>query len=192
MSENLLQLPADLPVPENDGAADHLPGLTVPPVGLMATDGTTVGLSSLAGIVVVYAYPMTGRPGRELPPGWDDIPGARGCTAETCSFRDHHTQLLEAGASAVFGLSTQSHGEQREMVERLHVPYPVLSDMNLEFTAAMRLPTFSVEGRTLLRRLTMVLQNGRVDTVFYPVFPPDEHPAEVLAHLQSRTSGQSV
>ena len=177
-------LPDDLPVPVDDGACDHLPGTTVPSVPLPATDGTLVDLSNFAGRTVVYAYPRTGRPGEpSLVEGWDLIPGARGCTPETCGFRDHHAELAAAGAS-VYGMSTQDSAYQRELVERLALPFAILSDERLELTAALGLPTFEVAGRTLHRRHTLVLRDGVVEHVFYPVFPPDRHASEVLAWLR--------
>jgi peroxiredoxin len=190
---DLTRLPDDLPVPVDDGAADHLVGSPMPAVALRSTDGATVSLDALApGRTVVYAYPMTGGgPGVELPADWDAIPGARGCTAEACAFRDHHADLLAAGASAVFGLSTQDTAYQREAVERLHLPFPMLSDESFALTRALRLPTFDAGGRTLLRRLTMIVTDGVVEKVFSPVFPPDRHAAEVLAWLV-RTPGSSV
>ena len=179
-------LPADLPVPEDDGAADHLPGSEVPAVPLPATGGGTVDLAerSRAGTVVVFAYPRTGRPGVDPPAGWDEIPGARGCTPEACSFRDLATDFADAGAE-VFGLSTQDPDYQAEAAERLGLPYSLLSDADLALTGAMRLPTFEVDGTTLLRRLTMVLRAGRVDQVLYPVFPPDRAALDALAALRS-------
>ena len=181
---DLTRLPDDLPAPPDDGAADHLPGTRLPAVTLPATDGTDVTLDRLgAGRTILYAYPLTGRPGTDLPDDWDAIPGARGCTAEACAFRDHHADLLAAGASAVYGLSTQDTGYQREAVDRLHLPFPVLSDEAFALTRALGLPTFEAGGRTLLRRLTLVALDGVVERVFYPVFPPDAHAAEVLAWL---------
>jgi peroxiredoxin len=178
-------LPEDLPVPEDDGAADHLPGAEVPPIGLVATDGRMVDLAarSRAGSVVVFAYPRTGRPGAALPAGWDDIPGARGCTPEACSFRDLSADFAAAGAE-LYGLSTQDPEYQGEAAERLALTYPLLSDEHLALASALRLPTFEVEGATLLRRLTMVLRDGRVDRVLYPVFPPDRAAADALAALR--------
>jgi peroxiredoxin len=177
-------LPADLPVPRDDGAADHLPGAEVPSVPLVATAGGTVDLAgrSRAGTVVVFAYPRTGRPGVDTPTGWDDIPGARGCTPEACSFRDLSAEFAAAGAE-VFGLSTQDPAYQAEAAERLGLPYSLLSDADLALASTLRLPTFEVEGSTLLRRLTMVLRNGRVERVLYPVFPPDRAAADALAAL---------
>lgn len=186
---DLTRLPDDLPVPADDGAADHLTGIAMPAVALVATDGSSVHVDRLGpGRTILYAYPLTGGPGARLPDDWDTIPGARGCTAEACAFRDHHADLLAAGASAVFGLSTQDTDYQREAVERLHLPFAMLSDDAFTLTHTLRLPTFEVDGRTLLRRLTMVARDGVVEKVFYPVFPPDRHAAEVLAWLV-RTPG---
>ena len=183
------QLPAGLPVPVDDGAAAHLMGALIPDVRLQATDGRLVSLARLGNSrTVVYAYPRTGRPGEpELTPDWDSIPGARGCTPEACAFRDHHAALKAAGAG-VFGLSTQSIPHQQELVNRLHLPFPVLSDEDLALTQAMRLPTFRAAGQTLLRRLTLVIRDSRVEHVWYPVFPPDLHAERVLEWLSSRTS----
>ncbi|MDQ0377986.1 peroxiredoxin [Amycolatopsis thermophila] len=178
-------LPADLPVPEDDGAAAHLPGARVPPLELRATDGETVRLDALAGRTVVYAYPLTGRPGTDLPEGWDAIPGARGCTPEACAFRDHHEDLLAAGAAGVFGLSSQDSDYQREAVERLHLPFRLLADPALSLARALGLPTFETAGLTLYKRLTLIVRDGVVEHVFYPVFPPDEHAGQVLAWLRA-------
>jgi peroxiredoxin len=176
-------LPDDLPRPVDDGAADHLPGMAVPEIALPATDGSSVSLAALAGRTIVYAYPRTGRPGEpSLVDDWDLIPGARGCTPETCAFRDHHVELADAGA-AVLGLSTQDTAYQRELVERLGLPFPILSDERLELTRALRLPTFEVAGHTLLKRLTLAVADAAIERVWYPVFPPDRHAADVLAWL---------
>lgn len=182
---NVQDLPAGLPVPEDDGAADHLFGMRLPSVPLPSTGGERVDLSALPGTAVVYCYPMTGRPDRELPAGWDEIPGARGCTPQSCSFRDHHAGLRRLGAR-VFGLSTQSTAYQREAAERLHLPFPLLSDADLAFAGALRLPTFEVEGGVLTKRLTMILEDGTVEKVFYPVFPPGEDAERVLEWLSGR------
>ncbi len=179
------QLPPGIPAPEDDGAARHLPGLRVPPIGLAATHGKRVDLSKLSGRTVVYAYPMTGRPGVALPEGWDEIPGARGCTPQSCAFRDHFTELKAAGASAVFGLSAQDSAYQREARDRLHLPFELLSDASLELAKAMRLPTFQAAGETLLKRLTMILDDGVVAHAFYPVFPPDRNADDVVAWLKA-------
>jgi peroxiredoxin len=180
-----MALPADLPVPEDDGAADHLPGAAVPSLSLVATGGGTVDLAerSRGRTVVVFAYPRTGQPGVDSPPGWDEIPGARGCTPEACSFRDLSADFAAAGAQ-VFGLSTQDPEYQAEAAERLRLTYSLLSDSGLALASALRLPTFEVEGTTLLKRLTMVLRDGRVDRVLYPVFPPDRAAADALAAVQ--------
>jgi peroxiredoxin len=178
-------LPDDLPAPVDDGAADHLPGAALPTVQLAATDGSFVSLADLPGRTVVYAYPWTGRPGEPLLAGdWDLIPGARGCTPESCGFRDHHADLVAAGA-AVFGLSTQDTDYQRELANRLALPFRVLSDGALELARALRLPTFEVADQTLLRRLTILGRDGEIERVWYPVFPPDTHAAAVVAWLRA-------
>jgi peroxiredoxin len=178
-------LPDDLPVPEDDGAADHLDGAALPPLALPATDGTRVRLDALAGVSVVFAYPRTGRPGEESPGGdaaWNAIPGARGCTPEACSFRDERAAFAAKGAR-VFGLSTQDSDYQREAVERLHLPYPLLSDADLELARALRLPTFDVDGMTLLKRLTLIVRDGVIHDHVYPVFPPNRGAELALARL---------
>lgn len=188
MSENeSFPLPDGLPEPEDDGEADHLPGTVVPSVTLSATDGAAVDLSELSGRTIVYCYPKTGRPDEDvIPDGWDEIPGARGCTPESCGFRDHYRDLLDRGASEVFGLSVQSSEYQREVRDRLGLPFELLSDSSLEFTDQLTLPTFEIAGERLLKRLTLVLSDGRIEHVFYPVFPPDEHAAEVARWLETR------
>jgi peroxiredoxin len=181
-------LPDDLPVPADDGACEHLPGLRLPALELPSTDGSRVDLSALDGRTIVYAYPRTGVPGEEsLVSDWDSIPGARGCTPETCAFRDHHAELAAAGAG-VFGLSTQDSPYQRELVERLGLPFPILSDERLALSSALALPTFEVAGQTLLKRLTLSIRDGAIERVWYPVFPPDRHAAEVLAWLHGAGS----
>lgn len=179
------QLPADLPAPEDDGAARHLPGLALPPVALKSTAGTTVHLDDLGdGRSVLYLYPMTGRPGEALPDGWDTIPGARGCTPQACAFRDHHVDLLTAGADAVYGLSSQSSDEQLEAATRLHLPFPLLSDQDLQLADQLRLPTFEAGGNTRYRRLTLIITAGTIEHAFYPIFSPDGHAGEVLRWLR--------
>jgi peroxiredoxin len=183
--DSLHLLPANLPIPTDDGASDHLLGANVPTVPLPATDGTTVDLSSLPGRTVVYAYPRTGLPDQDSPAGWDEIPGARGCTPQSCAFRDHHAELAALGAR-VFGLSTQDTDYQREAAARLHLPFPLLSDADLRLTRALALPTFTIDSlpnQTLLRRLTLILRDGRIEHHLYPVFPPDQNAAAVLAWL---------
>ena len=179
-------LPDDLPSPEDDGLAAHLPGLELPIIRLPATDGRHIDLSGLAGLTVVYAYPRTGVPGQALPEGWDAIPGARGCTPQSCAFRDHFADLRAAGVEHVFGLSLQDSDYQREAAERLHLPFPLLSDHQHELTHAIRLPTFEVEGTMLLKRITLIIEEGAISHVFYPVFPPDQNAADVLAHVRRR------
>jgi len=178
-------LPPDLPAPPDDGAARHLPGTPLPDRALMATDGTSVNLSKLKGRTVVYIYPRTGRPGQALPEGWDAIPGARGCTPQSCAFRDHFAELKALGVEHLFGLSTQDTDYQREAVARLHLPFPILSDENLAFARALNLPTFEVAGMTLLKRMALVIDNGAVMQVFYPVFPPDKCAETVRDWLRS-------
>ncbi len=178
-------LPADIPAPQDDGGARHLSGLKLPPVALTATDGSQVDLSKLGGRTVVYIYPRTGVPGQAPPDGWDAIPGARGCTPQSCSFRDHFAELKQLGVAHLFGLSTQDTGYQREAAERLHLPFPVLSDEGLELAHAIRLPTFTVAGMTLHKRMALVIDDGVVSKVFYPVFPPDKNAEEVIAWLQA-------
>jgi peroxiredoxin len=181
---NLNQLPANLPRPKDDGGARHLKGMALPDLELPSTGNRRVNLSTVsAPRIVIYAYPMTGRPDRQLPQGWDDIPGARGCTPETCGFRDHHKDLAKLHAD-VFGISTQDTAYQQEMVKRLEVPFEVLSDERMAFARALNLPTFTVDGMTLLKRLTIVARRGRIEHVFYPVFPPDAHAEEVIAWLK--------
>ena len=177
-------LPPDIPVPQDDGAARHLTGRMLPDLALPATRGGAVNLSLLLGRIVLYIYPRTGVPGVDLPPGWDDIPGARGCTPQSCSFRDHFAELKALGVSHLFGLSTQDTDYQREAAERLHLPFPILSDAKLAFARAMNLPTFSVAGMTLLKRMALVIDDGDITKVFYPVFPPDQSAAEVVAWLR--------
>jgi peroxiredoxin len=178
-------LPSDIPEPQDDGAARHLSGLRLPAVPLPATDGAAVDLSSLAGRTVVYIYPRTGVPGQPLPEGWDAIPGARGCTPQSCSFRDHFKDLMQLGVARVFGLSTQDTAYQREAAERLHLPFPVLSDERLELARAIGLPTFTAAGMVLHKRMVLVIDDGVITKVFYPVFPPDRSAAEVASWLEA-------
>jgi peroxiredoxin len=180
-----------LPAPEDDGAARHLPGLRMPSIALAATDGASVDLSTLPGITVVFAYPRTGVPGEPNPDGWEAIPGARGCTPQTCAFRDHFAELRSLGVGQLYGLSTQSTAYQRELAERLHLPFPILSDEALALTRALRLPTFTTQGMTLLKRLTLILRDGLIEHVFYPVFPPDRNAADVLAWLSTHANPQT-
>ncbi len=184
MSTNLSKLPSDLPRPVDDGAAAHLEGSVLPSVVLHATDGGAVILGELKGRFVIYVYPMTGRPDVPLPDGWDGIPGARGCTPQSCSFRDHYGELKQLG-TGVFGLSAQTTEYQHEARDRLHLPFQLMSDSALRLKGALRLPTFTVAGMELFKRLTLVGEDGMIRTVFYPVFPPDRNADDVLAWLRS-------
>lgn len=188
MSHDPNTLPTGLPVPTDDGAASHLPGMAMPPIALPSTDGRLVRVDVVPKgreRLVLYAYPRTGRPGEdELTPDWDLIPGARGCTPEACAFRDGAADLQEAGA-AVLGVSTQDTAYQREAVDRLKLPFPLLSDADLALTRALELPTFTVAGHTLLKRLTLIVREGAIEHVFYPVFPPDAHAGAVLSWLRA-------
>jgi peroxiredoxin len=175
-----------LPPPVDDGAAGHLAGTAVPDILLPCTDGSEVSLARLAGRTLVYAYPLTGRPVSALPDGWDEIPGARGCTPQSCAFRDHYQELLAAGAGHVFGLSTQDTAYQREAAERLHLPFGLLSDAALRLTTALKLPAMLVDGATLLKRMALIIDEGAITHVFYPVFPPDRNAVEVLEWLRAQ------
>jgi peroxiredoxin len=179
----LENLPDNLPVPEDDGAADHLQSTNLPDLALPATDGTNVNFSDLPGTTVFYIYPMTGRPGTPLPDNWDSIPGARGCTPQSCSFRDHY-QELQALNTGVFGVSTQTTEYQREAKERLHLPFELLSDSRLQLKLELQLPSFSVDGMELYRRMALIVRANTVVKVFYPVFPPSENAADVLSWLR--------
>lgn len=181
--ESLTELPPGLPVPTDDGACAHLRGAQLPPVALPSTAGGCVELSGVAGTVVVFCYPMTGRPGVPLPAGWDLIPGARGCTPQACAFRDAYSDISRAG-SGIYGVSTQDTWYQREAASRMHLPFPLLSDAGEEFSRALRLPLLEVEGMRLIKRLTLIAVDGVIRKVFYPVFPPDRNAAEVLQWLR--------
>jgi peroxiredoxin len=183
-----LILPPELPAPRDDGQARHLAGMRMPRLSLTATDGSAVDLSRLPSRSVVYVYPRTGRPGVPLPDGWDAIPGARGCTPQSCGFRDHFHELEALGVARVYGLSTQDSEYQREAAERLHLPFPLLSDSALELARALRLPTFQVGGMTLLKRLVLIVDGGIIAHVFYPVFPPDRSAEEVIAWIEAHPS----
>jgi peroxiredoxin len=185
-SDDLYSVPANLPAPIDDGACRHLVGLEVPPLDLRGTDGTTVRLGTApTRWTVVYAYPRTGLPTEDSPPGWDEIPGARGCTPQNCAYRDHHTELRRLGAT-VYGLSTQPTEYQREMADRLHLPYPILSDEHLVLTHALGLPTFRYRDWTLLKRFSVILERTRIVHVIYPVFPSTADAPAVTAWLAAR------
>ncbi|MFJ3490591.1 MerR family transcriptional regulator [Leifsonia aquatica] len=186
MMTDYTTLPTGLPVPEDDGAADHLPGTPAPALAFTATDGRVVDLAGLGGgRTVIYLYPLTGRPGVDLPDGWDAIPGARGCSTEACDFRDHHDELTAAGVSAVYGFSSQPTDYQAEVVDRLRLPFTMLSDEGFRLGAALGLPTFAAEGHDrLYARLTLVIRDGVIEHAFYPIFPPNTHAQQVLTWLQ--------
>jgi peroxiredoxin len=188
MNSSSIEAPdwSNIPAPADDGAARHLQGMRLPAMPLPATDGTTVDLSELSGTVVVFAYPRTGRPGVENPEGWDQIPGARGCTPQSCAFRALFEELKSLGVQRLFGLSTQSTEYQREAAERLHLPFPILSDENFRLANSLRLPMFETAGMKLLKRLTFVASGGVIEHVFYPVFPPDRNAGDVAAWLAAR------
>jgi len=181
---NPLVLPEGIPAPQDDGAARHLAGLELPDVALAATDGRSVNLSTLHGRTVVYIYPRTGVPGVDAPAGWDQIPGARGCTPQSCSFRDHFGELKRLGVAQIYGLSTQDTAYQKEAATRLHLPFAILSDEKLTLGKAINLPTFTTSGMTLFKRMALVIDDGAITKVFYPVFPPDRNAADVVAWLQ--------
>ena len=182
---NPLELPKDIPRPVDDGAAAHLAGLKLPDIALPSTHGTSVNLAKLSGRTVVYLYPRTGRPGENPIEGWDAIPGARGCTPQSCSFRDHFADLKSLGVDRVFGLSTQDTDYQNEAAVRLHLPFPILSDADLKLARAINLPTFQIAGMVLHKRMALVIDDGVVSKVFYPVFPPDKNAEDVIAWLRA-------
>ena len=184
---NLNQLPADLPIPQDDGAADHLVGMRLPAFSLVTTAQGLLNLSEIKGRLVIYCYPMTGQPNVPLPDGWDQIPGARGCTPQSCSFRDHYQELKALGAE-VIGLSVQTTDYQKEMAERLQLPFPVVSDADYQFQKALNMPTFLAAGMTLLKRVTLIAHNGVIEAVHYPIFPSDSDPAWVIDYFKAHNS----
>ncbi len=184
---NLNQLPTDLPIPQDDGSTIHLKGVRLPNVSLNATNGQVINFGDIRGKLVIYCYPMTGQPNIALPDGWDQIPGARGCTPQSCSFRDHY-QELQALNAEVIGLSVQSTEYQKEMADRLHLPFPVVSDEGYQFQKALNMPTFVAAGMTLLKRVTLIANNGVIEAVHYPIFPSDSDPAWVLDYLRRHQS----
>ncbi len=183
--DNLSDLPEDLPVPVDDGACHHLLGESLPSISLSSTQGEAVNLSTIRGRVVIYCYPMTGKPGISLPDGWDEIPGARGCTPQSCAFRDHYEELLEL-KTQVFGLSTQSTEDQIEAKRRLHLPFELLSDWDNRFANALNLPIFQIFGKSLIKRVTLIAEDGKIIKVFYPVFPPNSNANEVIDWLKEQ------
>ncbi len=180
---NVYEIPPNLPIPENDGSTNHLRGLRLPNISLKATDGSTVSFGNISNRLVIYCYPMTGQPNVALPDGWDQIPGARGCTPQSCSFRDHYQELQALGAEVV-GLSVQTTEYQKEMVDRLHLPFPVVSDSDYQFQKALNMPTFMAAGMTLLKRVTLIANHGVIEAVHYPIFPSDSDPGWVIDYLK--------
>jgi peroxiredoxin len=188
MSQSL-SLPDNLPIPQDDGACAHLPGLKLPSLALPTTDASTIDFSSLAGRSVIFCYPKTGLPGKNPPASWDQIPGARGCTPQNCGFREEYGNLLRAGVKQFFGVSTQTTPYQQEAAERLHLPYLLVSDEKLTFARALNLPTFEFEGETLIKRLTLIVDDGVITHVLYPVFPPDKSAADTLQWIKQHPAG---
>ncbi len=180
---NVYEIPPGLPIPQDDGSTDHLKGLRLPNVSLKATNGTTINFGDIFSRLVIYCYPMTGQPNVALPDGWDQIPGARGCTPQSCSFRDHYRELQALGAGVV-GLSVQTTEYQKEMVDRLHLPFPVVSDSDYQFQKALNMPTFIAAGMTLLKRVTLIANHGVIEAVHYPIFPSDSDPGWVIDYLK--------
>jgi peroxiredoxin len=181
---NVNELPANLPVPLDDGSTNHLKGMKLPKVSLQATNGKRIDLADIKGRLVIYCYPMTGQPNVALPDGWDQIPGARGCTPQSCSFRDHYQELQALGAE-VIGLSVQTTEYQKEMADRLHLPFPVVSDLEYQFQKALNMPIFVTAGMTLLKRVTLIANHGVIEAVHYPIFPSDSDAAWVVSYLKS-------
>ena len=187
------QLPDNLPVPVDDGGSDHLLGAVLPSLLLNATCGARVDLAAVShGRWILFVYPMTGVPGEDLPDGWDEIPGARGCTSEACGFRDNIDALRNAGVNAIYGMSTQDTAYQSELVDRLHLPYAMLSDTNLMLRDAMAFPAFEVNGMALYKRMTLVLNGSTIEHVFYPVFPPNEHATRIVEGLEKNPANGSA
>jgi peroxiredoxin len=189
---NPLDLPAGLPVPLDDDACNHLSGTRIPELWLGSTAGDSVNLAEIGGRTVVFCYPRTGQPGQSIPKEWDAIPGARGCTPQCSGFRDLYRELTGAGASHVFGVSTQDTDYQREVAQRLKLPYPLLSDQKLSLATALKLPTFRFNSMTLIKRLTLVIDDGCIAKVFYPVFPPDESAGQTLEWLRQNQRANGV
>jgi peroxiredoxin len=182
--KNFNELPPDLPIPQDDGSTNHLKGMKLPKVSLQASNGKRIDLADIKGRLVIYCYPMTGQPNVALPDGWDQIPGARGCTPQSCSFRDHY-QELQALSTEVMGLSVQTTEYQKEMADRLHLPFPILSDVHYQFQQALNMPTFVAAGMTLLKRVTLIANNGVIEAVHYPIFPSDSDAAWVVDYLKN-------
>lgn len=191
MLSNINELPADLPAPQDDGSTNHLIGMKLPRLLLQATNGKNIDLADIKSRLVIYCYPMTGQPNVPLPNGWDQIPGARGCTPQSCSFRDHYQELRDLGVE-VFGLSVQTSLYQKEMADRLHLPFLVLSDEHYQFQKALEMPTFLAAGMNLLKRVTLIVNNGLIEAVHYPIFPSDSDPAWVIQYLSGSSQKSSI
>lgn len=183
---HLADLPSDLPIPIDDGKCNHLTGMDLPDITLSSTNYNKINLCQLTGLSVLYFYPMTGRPEIDLPTGWNEIPGARGCTPQSCSFRDNH-QIFTTYKVNVYGISTQSTSYQREMIERLHLPFDILSDEKLELTNKLNLPTFVINDMILIKRITFICRDNKIVKVFYPVFPPDKNVFEVINWIKNNS-----
>jgi peroxiredoxin len=184
---SFFELPDHLPTPIDDGACDHLKGKSLASITLMSTSGNKIDLSKIQGKLVLYFYPLTGNPNEKLPEGWNQIPGARGCTPQACSFRDHFKELKALNTN-VYGISTQGTDYQKEAKERLHLPFDLLSDSHLELAKALNLPLFEIESLTLIKRLTLIIIDGKIEKVFYPVFPPDKNADDVINWLRTKQS----
>ena len=187
MTQDFSALPANLPIPLDDGASDHLWGKSLPNIVLDSTSGKSLNISSIKSNVVFYCYPMTGQPGVKLPDGWDSIPGARGCTPQSCSFRDHYQELQRLNTQ-VYGISTQESATQIEAATRLHLPFELLSDADFRLTTALQLPTFEVDHKRLIKRLTLIAKEGKIVKVFYPVFPPHQNADDVVDWLKQQST----
>jgi len=175
-----------IPAPKLDVSLEYLNNFIIPEIKLQSTSGDEIDLSKLIGLTIIYVYPMTGQPNVALPQGWDEIPGARGCTPQSCSFRDNFSELKNLNIKNIFGLSSQTTKYQKEMSERLHLPYSILSDEKLIFTNALKLPTFKIDNMNLIKRITLILNNNKIIKYFYPVFPPDQNVNEVISWLKKR------
>jgi len=192
MASNHHPLPSNLPVPKDDGACDHLPGKVLPSISLSSTSGQSVDLSKVSGLCIVFCYPRMAPPSEDVPKEWDDIPGARGCTPQACSFRDLAKQLSKHGVETLYGLSTQDVDFMKEAKERLHLPYDLLSDVKLDFANAMGIPTFDYQGETRIKRVTLAVKDGKVVKHWYPIFPSSENAPNVLKWLEEGAAGKEA
>ena len=187
--QNLLKVDwSKIPAPKADVSLDHLNNYQIPEIKLQSTKGEFVNVGKLSGLSVIYIYPMTGQPNVALPKDWDEIPGARGCTPQSCSFRDNFSELTKLNIKNIFGLSSQTTDYQKELATRLHLPYAILSDEKLAFANALKLPTFKIDNMDLIKRITLILDDNKIIKYFYPVFPPDENVNQVIAWLKNNKS----